>query len=210
MALASAALLVVVAGAIASKGVSSAEAALFHAVNDLPDALYLPFWLAQYLGLLLLPVAVAVVAAVFRRWRLALGLVLLVPLKLLIEKGVVKELVYRARPGTSVCDGDPTCLSLRGDVPMVGPSFPSGHVIIVCGIAWLVAPYVGTRARWGLAVVCVVVGVARMYLGAHNPLDVVAGAAAGVTIGALLNLTLGVPASRPDTAGGRQSADTTR
>jgi undecaprenyl-diphosphatase len=187
--------LLTVAGIAASQDVSGIEKDLFHAINDLPDTLYRPFWLAQYLGLLLLPLAVAVVAAVFRRWRLATAVILLVPLKLWVEKGVVKELVYRARPGTSVCDQAPSCLHLRGDVPMVGPSFPSGHVIIACGIAWLVAPYVGVRARWALAVTCVVVAVARVYLGAHNPLDVVAGAAAGVTLAAVLNLAIGVPRS---------------
>jgi undecaprenyl-diphosphatase len=197
--------LVAAAGVAASHGVSGLERGVFHAINDLPDALYRVFWLAQYVGLLLLPLAVAVVAAVFRRWRLAAALVLLVPFKLLVEKGVVKELVYRARPGTSICEGDPTCLQLRGDVPLVGPSFPSGHVIIACGIAWLVAPYVGVRARWALGVTCVVVALARVYLGAHNPLDVLAGAAAGVSVAAVLNLVFGVP--RP---GALQPSTTTR
>jgi hypothetical protein len=39
-------------------------------------------------------------------------------------------------------------------VPLLGPSFPSGHVIIACGIAWLVAPYAGRRFRWTLAGAC--------------------------------------------------------
>ena len=109
----------VVAGTalVATNGVSAIEASLFHAVNDLPNWLYRPLWLAQYLGLLLLPLAVAVVAAALRRWRLAAALVLLVPLKLIIEKGLLKEVIYRARPGTSVCGRDPSCLNLRGDVP---------------------------------------------------------------------------------------------
>ena len=99
-------------------------------------------WAVQFLGVLLVPAAVAVVAFVARKWRLGIALLLLIPLKLFFEKVIVKELVYRARPGTSDCGGDPTCLELR-DVPMVGPSFPSGHVIIAFGIAWLVFPYLG-------------------------------------------------------------------
>jgi membrane-associated phospholipid phosphatase len=202
---------VLVAAMIAARGVSNLEATLFHAVNDLPDWLYRPMWLAQYLGLLLLPLGVAVIAAALRRWRLAVGLVLLVPLKLLVEKGVLKQLLYRARPGTSVCDKDPACLHLRGDVPLVGPSFPSGHVIIAFGIAWLVAPYVGHRARWALAATCAAVVLARMYLGAHNPLDVLAGAASGIAIAAALNLMLGVPnVGAGGRDGGQPVADTTR
>ncbi len=181
----------------AAQGVSSFEATVFHAINDLPEFLYRPMWLAQFLGLLLVPAVVAVVALGFRRWRLAVALLLLIPLKLFIEKGVVKNLVYRARPGTSICDQDPSCLNLR-DVPLVGPSFPSGHVIIACGIAWLVAPYVGRKWRYVLVGICCAVAFARVYLGAHNPLDVVAGAACGVTVGAVLNLLLGVPARQSE------------
>jgi undecaprenyl-diphosphatase len=43
----------------------------------------------------------------------------------------------------------------------------------------------------------------RIYVGAHNPLDVVCGAALGVVIGSCLNLVVGVPSPvlgtvRPD------------
>jgi undecaprenyl-diphosphatase len=193
-----AAVVVTVAMVVATHGVSDLEASLFHAINDAPDWLYRTAWLAQFLGLLLVPAVVAVVALVFRKWRLAIALLLLMPLKLFVEKVVVKELVYRPRPGTSVCDGDPTCLNARGDVPLVGPSFPSGHVIIAFGIAWLVAPYVSRPWRWALAGTCLAVALARVYLGAHNPLDVVAGAACGIAIGAVLNLVVGVPARTVD------------
>lgn len=177
---------------IASQGVSVLEADVFLAINGLPDVLFRPLWLVQFLGLLLLPAGVAVVALIYRQWRLAAALLLLVPLKLLIEKDVLKELVYRARPGTSVCNQDLTCVTLR-DAPMVGPSFPSGHAIIAFGIAWLVAPYVGRRSQYVLIALCLLVAFARIYLGAHNPLDVVAGAACGIAVAALLNLCLGVP-----------------
>jgi undecaprenyl-diphosphatase len=36
-----------------------------------------------------------------------------------------------------------------------------------------------------------------VYLGAHNPLDVVAGAGAGLLLGGLLTLLVGVPAAGP-------------
>jgi len=189
-------LTLIVAMLLAAQGVSQIEADIFHAINDAPEWLYRIAWLTQFLGLLLVPVAVAIVALLFRRWRLALALVLLVPLKLFVEKVVVKQVVDRQRPGSSTCGGDPDCLHARGDVHLIGPSFPSGHVIIACAIAWLLAPYVSVRWRWVLGGVCVAVALSRVYLGAHNPLDVVAGAACGVAIGALLNLLVGVPSRR--------------
>jgi membrane-associated phospholipid phosphatase len=39
-----------------------------------------------------------------------------------------------------------------------------------------------------------------VYLGAHFPLDVAAGAGLGVFIGATLNLVFGVPSADPSTA----------
>jgi undecaprenyl-diphosphatase len=40
-------------------------------------------------------------------------------------------------------------------------------------------------------------GVARVYLGAHSPLDVVGGAAAGIAVAAALVLLLGVDSGAP-------------
>jgi hypothetical protein len=50
-----------------------------------------------------MPLVVAVGALALRRWRLATALVLMVPLKLATER-VVKLLVQRERPGTTVPD----------------------------------------------------------------------------------------------------------
>jgi len=178
----------VAASVVASNGrVGAAERAVFEAINGLPDALRWPMWVFQLLGLLLLPLAVAAVAVYYRRIRLAIALVALVPLKLLVEKAVVKELVQRERPGRT----EPEAI-LR-DVPSAGNSFPSGHAIIAFGIAMLLTPYLG---RWGRVVVWALAalnGIARVFLGAHNPLDVVCGAGLGVALGGLLSYAVGVP-----------------
>src|SRR3954452_7258024 len=97
----------VVAGVIAASGdVSGWERAVFHALNDLPDWLRSPLWAFQLAGVLLVPLAVAVVAAALHRFRLAGALVALIPLKLIAERLIVKQLVERQRPGTSICHLD--------------------------------------------------------------------------------------------------------
>jgi membrane-associated phospholipid phosphatase len=181
--------------AVARSGVPAAEAWVFRLLNDLPDALEKPMWVAQLGGLLLIPLGLAAVASVLRRWRLALALVLLVPAKLFVEYQVIKAVADRQRPATSICDGDLTCLHLR-DAPAAGVSMPSGHAVIAMAIWWLVAPYLPRRWVWGTLAACLMVPVARVYLGAHNPLDVVAGGAAGIVIAASLNLLVGVPGGR--------------
>ena len=175
-----------VCAVIAADGqVGPIERAAFHAVNGLPDWLYRPMLLFQYLGVLAMPLVVAAGALAFRRWRLAAALVLVVPLKLATER-VVKLLVQRERPGTTVPDA-----VLRGVHP-AGLSFVSGHAIItfaVAGLLGLVLP-----RRWAVVafVLATLNGVARVYLGAHNPLDVVGGAAVGLAIAAVLDLVLDV------------------
>jgi undecaprenyl-diphosphatase len=185
-----AAALAVGATLVAAGGtVGRLEADVFHAVNDLPDALRPLMWVFQLAGLVLLPVVVALVAALARRWWLALCLVLLVPLKLLVEKGVIKQLVDRQRPGVTVCHGDAGCAHFRG-VPLEGPSYVSGHAIIAWSVATLLAPYLLRRGRIVVFAIALLNSLARVYLGAHNPLDVVGGAALGVLIGVLLHVAI--------------------
>lgn len=173
------------------------EQEIFDAINGLPDWLEAPMWVFQLAGLLFAPLVVAAIAAAMRRWRLAAALVVLVPIKLLVEKGVVKQLVERERPGTSICGLDETCADFRGDVPLEGLSFVSGHAIIAWAVVTLLWAVLPGRWRWVPVAVAVLNAVARVYLGAHNPLDVIGGGAVGVVVGVLLAFATGlVPVGR--------------
>jgi membrane-associated phospholipid phosphatase len=179
-----------VCAVIAADGqVGPVERAAFHAVNGLPDWLYRPMLAFQYLGVLAMPLVVAAGALALRRWRLAAALVLVVPCKLATER-LVKLLVQRERPGTTVPDA-----VLRGVHP-AGLSFVSGHAIITFAIAGLLALVLPRRWAVVVFVLASLNGVARVYLGAHNPLDVVGGAAVGLAIAAVLDLVLDVAGDR--------------
>jgi len=170
--------------------VSGLERAVFRWINELPDWLRPAMWALQLLGVLVTPIVVALGALACRRWRLALALVLRAPLKLVAERQVLKQLVERQRPGQN----EPGAI-LRG-VPPAGLSYPSGHAIIAAGIATLLWPYLGRTGRVIVVLLALAVGVARIYLGAHNPLDVVAGYGLGLLLGGLLTLLVGVQRRR--------------
>jgi undecaprenyl-diphosphatase len=169
-------------------GLPAWEADLFRTVNDLPDALHPVLWVFQQFGANGAAPAVAVVAWLAGRRRLALAAILAVVAKLLLER-VVKALVTRERPATSIGSD----IQLRGDVQINGESFVSGHAVVAAVLAFVITPWV--PARWGVALWVLVglVMIGRVYVGAHLPLDLVCGAALGLAVGGLLNLLLGAP-----------------
>ena len=181
-------LLVVSASVVAARrdGISDAEVRIFEAINGLPDWLYGFLWLPMQLGNLVVGTAVGlVVAATARSVVTAIGVVLAAVLKLVAEKIVRREmaghLAARQRPGTS----QPHAV-LRGDVPTSGASFPSGHVILVTAISCVVAPHLLVAWWWVAFGLVGVVMIGRVYVGAHNPLDVIAGLGTGLLLGGLV------------------------
>ena len=183
-------LLVFVAGAlVAGDGtVPGWEESVFRAVNGLPDWLYPIVWPGNLLGALVIVPIVAVLALSVRKRWLALAIVIAGVAKLVSER-VVKAVVTRERPATSVGSD----IETRGDVSVSGESFVSGHAILVAAVATVVAPYVPPRGRIALGLVVVFVMFARVYVGAHNPLDVICGAGLGVALGGAINIALGAP-----------------
>jgi len=187
----------VVCGLIARSGdVGAAERRVFHWINDLPEFLYRPMWVFQQAGNLILAfLVVLIVAIVLRSRRLAIAAFGLVALKLLLER-VVKQVVERQRPGTSIGD-----VVLRGsNVSVHGLSFVSGHAVLGAAVATVLTPYLPRWWRllpWAFVVLN---GVARIYVGAHNPIDVIGGVGLGMFIGGLLNIVLAPPTYQPEPA----------
>lgn len=146
----------------------------------LPDTLDALLWLVMQAGTR--GVAALVVAALVATGRRRAGLVLGVgALVAWLGSVVGKGAIGRPRP-TEASLG----LALRDSIG--GPGFPSSHVAVAAALA--VGLVVALRPpTWAIALaggVVALTALARVYFGAHWPLDVVGGAALGAASSALV------------------------
>ncbi|MDH3680636.1 MAG: phosphatase PAP2 family protein [Acidimicrobiia bacterium] len=182
----SAAVAVVSSIAAADGDVAGWEAAGLRFFNEWPDWLEPPMWVLQQVGVIGSPVVAGLIVVWFtRKWQHLIPFVLVLPLKLGIEKAVVKQLVERERPFVSIGPD----INVRGPA-FEGLSFPSGHATTAFALAILMSGFL-PRSWWPLPLTwAAVVGIARLYYGEHNVLDVVAGAALGTAFATILWLTV--------------------
>jgi membrane-associated phospholipid phosphatase len=191
VAIAGAILLAVASWAAAAPAVPRWEVRAFAVVNGLPHALLPVLWLPMQVGNLVVGAALGLVVAAWERdLALAAAVVAAVVAKLVAERWLrarlLPRLEVRLRPGSSQA-----VVAIRGsDVPTQGVSFPSGHTILAAALAALLFDPLGTWLGWGLVAVAALAGVGRVFVGAHNPADVLAGWGAGMVIGGLLGMVV--------------------
>jgi membrane-associated phospholipid phosphatase len=189
------AVLLLASAGVHSDRVDTPEREVFRVVNDLPlpGWLYPPIWLLMQFGNIGAVPAVALLALVTRRLRMALDMALAGGAIYLVAK-LVKEFVERGRPQTLLDD-----VHILGEAAR-GLGYVSGHSAVAVALAAVAAPYLPRWGRWIAWSLAVAVLLARMYVGAHLPLDVLGGGALGYAAAALVHLALGVPTeAEPDT-----------
>lgn len=74
-----------------------------------------------------------------------------------------------------------------------GAGYPSSHTAVATALVVAFLPRLRPRAAAALVVAAAGVGLARIIVGVHLPLDVLGGAAVGLLVGGTLNLVVGVP-----------------
>lgn len=164
--------------------VRSDEEAVFKRLNTLPDRLHAPAWAVMQSGSLASVGVLSAGALLARRPLTGLGLG---ASGATVWGGakLIKRRVGRGRPAAHI---EP--VTIRGR-EQTGLGFPSGHSAVAFALATVAAPALSPgwrRLAWSTAGIC---AGARMYVGAHLPLDIVGGIGLGISTGALTNLALG-------------------
>jgi undecaprenyl-diphosphatase len=158
------------------------EVSIFRAVNDLPQGLHTVVWPFMQYGTFITIPSLAVIALLFRRFRLAIALAL-AGVGVYVVALVVKNVVDRGRPSALL-----TAVEQRELFGADSLGYPSGHAAVAAALTVVVAAHLS--ARWVIVALALgaVVLFGRTYVGAHLPLDVIGGAALGAIAGSIVNL----------------------
>jgi uncharacterized membrane protein YbhN (UPF0104 family)/membrane-associated phospholipid phosphatase/tRNA A-37 threonylcarbamoyl transferase component Bud32 len=170
---------------------SNLEIDAFRFVNDLPDAFHIPLQVVMQLGT---PAAVVVVVAIalgFRRPWTALSAGLAGGVGF-VGAHLMRQLVGRERPAELL-----THIVVRGSW-ITDFGYPSGYATTAAALAAGLAPHIPRPARRAAWTAVGLVAIARMYVGAQLPFDVIGGIALGSAVGALVNLAIGTPSRELD------------
>jgi membrane-associated phospholipid phosphatase len=178
-----AAALLVTALAVRRDRVSVREARVFRAVNGLPDALHAPAWVIMQLGTIGAAPATAGATWLVGDPELAARLLASGTGTWALSK-VVKQMVRRPRPADLLAG-----TRCRGR-DAAGLGYLSGHAGVAVALGAAALPRLGPAGRALTVTAIPVVGLTRVYVGAHLPLDIAGGAALGLVVEALVSLTM--------------------
>jgi membrane-associated phospholipid phosphatase len=166
--------------------ISRLETSVFSFLNGTTVLPFVVVWPVMQLGNFVVVPCAALVAAGFRRWRLAGGLLLAGAGVYLLAKRV-KGIWPRGRPAALVDD-----VVIRGTAAL-GRGFVSGHAAVVTALVVVAWPWLNRPGRVACVVLAAAVCLCRVYVGAHLPLDVVGGAALGLAVAGVVRLVVGHP-----------------
>ncbi len=165
------------------------EQDLFAGINDLPDELKPVLFVEMQLGSFWAIPLVSLGMVAWRKPRAGLTAAVAGLAAWLLAK-VVKHQVERGRP-FELLSG----VHVR-ESGITGLGFVSGHTAVSFALATALTPWINGKWRVVPFALASCVGFARIYVGAHLPLDVLGGAGVGIACGSLSAWAFGRPHPR--------------
>lgn len=173
--------ILILSASLANQPVTDREASLFRMIFDIPTSWLEIFKFFTYAGTLGTFFALIILAIKKRNWLRLSFVVPGIALAYGATYFIKEQLVSRARP--------PELFGItpRDDLDTIArDGFPSGHVAVAALLTMLLISLIPQKKwRYGLLIIPILVGIGRIYVGEHMPLDVLGGLCIGITINAL-------------------------
>lgn len=157
------------------------ERRLFSYINNLPDSLKTTAVILTHIGSTWMAVGVVAITFISKMywltWRMAFSILAGYGAVLILKTGLERPRPEFLYPNTDV--------HLRISETLSG--FPSGHSMVITVVALTLLPFLPKIWRWIFAALFIgLIGLSRVYLGVHAPLDI----AGGIAIGAIVVCTI--------------------
>lgn len=169
--------------------ISGTEASIFRLFNNLPTAIGVAFLLITIFGTIGLSLVVVIVLMFRRRYAFAIELGLAVILAWIGAK-IVKGFAIRARPYEILQNVH--VIEIRD----TAFGYPSGHMAVATAATLVIGQRLGPTGRRWLYILVALVGLSRIVVGMHAPLDILGGLGVGLIAGSLINFFIGTPTRR--------------
>jgi glycosyltransferase 2 family protein len=148
------------------------EIDLFQSIYNLPSFLRPLFIVITQFGSIYILGLLLIIYLFKKHYHIVLRLLMTGTLAYLVS-GFAKDIWGRARPSELLLDVTSLDFIVRG------PGFPSGHMALATALALTLGHYMPQKYYWLVPVWIIGVGLSRMYLGIHFPLDIIGGFAIG-------------------------------
>ncbi len=147
------------------------EIDMFKFFYSLPSFMHTLFFFVTQFGSVYILVLLLIIYLLRKRYHIVLRLLMTGSLAYL-SAGVIKDILGRGRPYEFLHN------VINLDV-IRGSGFPSGHMALATALALTMGHYLPKKYHWIIPVWILGVGISRLILGVHFPMDIVGGFAIG-------------------------------